>query len=393
MISAMTTRRMTVAIGFTQTLAWATTFYVPATMVGVASADLGVSPTVLLGGFSLALLVTGLMSPWVGRRIDRLGGRGVLAMSSVVTALGLCLMAAVPHAVGWYAAWVLVGVGMAMGLYDAAFGTVGRLLGAGAKPSIVGVTLMAGFASTIGWPAGTWLAAHVGWRVALGGYALLHVLVLLPIILIFVPTAEPVELVEKRDVAAAAPVAPRAFFLLATYFTLRAAINAVVMVHALTILGGMGFGAAAAVWAATLIGPAQVGSRILDWFFGRGLDPMVTGVVSAVLLPAAVVALLAGLPAAAFTLLYGLSNGILTINRGTLPLHVFGPEGYAALIGRLALPALLASAVAPTLVAPMIAAWPMPWVIAAVGAVSLLATGCLLALAFVTKIRIDVFRA
>jgi hypothetical protein len=393
MISAMTTRRMTVAIGFTQTLAWATTFYVPATMVGVASADLGVSPTILLGGFSLALLVTGLLSPWVGRRIDRLGGRGVLAMSSVVTALGLCLMAAVPHVVGWYAAWVLVGVGMAMGLYDAAFGTVGRLLGAGAKPSIVGVTLMAGFASTIGWPAGTWLAAHVGWRVALGGYALLHVLVLLPIILIFVPTAEPVELVEKRDVAAAAPVAPRAFFLLATYFTLRAAINAVVMVHALTILGGMGFSAAAAVWAATLIGPAQVGSRVIDWFFGRDLNPMVTGVVSAVLVPVAVVALLVGLPAAAFTLLYGLSNGILTISRGTLPLHVFGPEGYAARIGRLAMPALLASAVAPTLVAPMIAAWPMPWVIAAVGAVSLLATGCLLALAFVTKIRNDVFRA
>lgn len=389
----MTTRRMTVAIGFTQTLAWATTFYVPATMVGVASADLGVSPTILLGGFSLALLVTGLLSPWVGRRIDRLGGRGVLAMSSVVTALGLCLMAAVPHVVGWYAAWVLVGVGMAMGLYDAAFGTVGRLLGAGAKPSIVGVTLMAGFASTIGWPAGTWLAAHVGWRVALGGYALLHVLVLLPIILIFVPTAEPVELVEKRDVAAAAPVAPRAFFLLATYFTLRAAINAVVMVHALTILGGMGFSAAAAVWAATLIGPAQVGSRVIDWFFGRDLNPMVTGVVSAVLVPVAVVALLVGLPAAAFTLLYGLSNGILTISRGTLPLHVFGPEGYAARIGRLAMPALLASAVAPTLVAPMIAAWPMPWVIAAVGAVSLLATGCLLALAFVTKIRNDVFRA
>ena len=381
MISAQNTRRMTVAIGFTQTLAWATTFYVPATMVGPASADLGVSSTILLGGFSLALLVTGLMSPWVGRRIDRVGGRGVLAISTVVTASGLFVMAAVPHVIAWYAAWMVVGVGMAMGLYDAAFGTIGRLMGAEARPYIVGVTLMAGFASTIGWPMGVWLAAHVGWRVALGGYAVLQVAVLLPIILIFVPTAAPAEPATSRTMSSGREPAPRAFLLLAAYFTLRSGINAVVMVHALTLLGGMGFGAAAAVGAATLIGPAQVGSRVIDWFFGRGLNPMVTGVVSAVLLPVATVALLVGLPAAAFTLLYGLSNGILTIGRGTLPLHLFGPEGYAARIGRLALPALLASAVAPTLVAPMIEAWPMSWVIALLGGVSLLALGCLMALA------------
>ncbi len=375
---------MTVAIGFTQTLAWATTFYVPATMVGPAAVDLGVSSTVLIGGFSLALLVTGLMSPLVGRRIDRVGGRGVLALSTVVTACGLLLMAAVPHVVAWYAAWMVVGVGMAMGLYDAAFGTVGRLMGASARGCIVGVTLMAGFASTIGWPAGTWLALHVGWRAAVCGYAVLQVGVLLPVILMFVPVAEPAAPVAKTD-GPATESAPRAFLLLATYFTLRSAINAVIMVHALTILGGMGSGAAAAVGAAALIGPAQVGSRVVDWFFGRGLNPMVTGVVSAVLLPVAAAALLAGLPAAAFTVLYGLSNGILTISRGTLPLYVFGPAGYATRIGRLALPALLASAVAPTLVASMMAAWPMAWVIAVVEVISVLALLCLIVLSVVTK--------
>lgn len=379
---------MTVAIGFTQTLAWATTFYIPATMVGPAAVDLGVSSTVLLGGFSLALLMTGLMSPWVGRRIDRFGGRGVLALSTVVTACGLWLMAAVPHVIAWYVAWTVMGVGMAMGLYDAAFGTVGRLLGARARPSIVGVTLMAGFASTIGWPAGTWLSAHVGWRAALGGYGVLQVLVLLPIILVFVPVAEPAESA-AANAEAVTTAAPRAFLLLATYFTLRAFVNAVVMVHALTILGGMGVGAAAAVGAAALIGPAQVGSRVVDWFFGRGLNPMVTGVMSAILLPAAVLALLSGLPAAVFTLLYGLSNGILTISRGTLPLYVFGPQGYATRIGNLALPALLASALAPTLVAPMMAVWPMSWVIALVGAISVLAMICLFALSAVTKERPD----
>ena len=373
-------QRMTIAIGFTQTMAWATTFYVPATMVGPASVEIGASPTALLGGFSMALLVTGLMSPWVGRRIDRLGGRGVLAISTVVTASGLALMAAVPSLIAWYAAWMLMGVGMAMGLYDAAFGTIGRLLGAEARPSIVGVTMMAGFASTIGWPAGTYLAAHIGWRWTLALYAGVQLCLLLPIILAFVPRPQPVALTSvKREHSGNAP-APRAFLFLAAYFTLRSGINAVIMVHALTLLGGMGFSAAAAIGAATLIGPAQVGSRIIDWFFGRGLNPMVMGVISAILLPVAVVALLVGLPAAVFTLIYGLSNGILTISRGTLPLHVFGPEGYAARIGRLALPALLASAVAPTVVSPLMEAWPTSWVIALMGGFSLLASACLLGL-------------
>jgi hypothetical protein len=374
------TQRMTVAIGFTQTLAWATTFYVPATMVGPASIEIGASPTLLLGGFSMALLVTGLLSPWVGRRIDRLGGRGVLAMSTVVTASGLLLMAAFPGLVMWYAAWMLMGVGMAMGLYDAAFGTIGRLLGAEARPSIVGVTLMAGFASTIGWPAGTYLAAHIGWRWTIVAYACVQVFLLLPIILTFVPRAPLVVPEAPKIVDGARAPAPRAFFFLAAYFTLRSGINAVIMVHALTLLGGMGFSAAAAVGAATLIGPAQVGSRVIDWFFGRGLNPMVTGVLSAILLPVAVVALLSGLPAMAFTLIYGLSNGILTISRGTLPMHVFGPAGYAARIGKLALPALLASAVAPTVVSPLMEAWPTSWVIALLGGFSLLACACLLGL-------------
>eukprot|EP01037_Dinobryon_pediforme_P012904 gene12904-13005_t len=378
MVSATT--RMTVAIGFTQTLAWATTFYVPATMVGPAAVELGVSPTVLLGGFSLALLVTGLLSPWVGRRIDRIGGRGMLATATVVTACGLCLMASIPSVIAWYVAWMIMGVGMAMGLYDAAFGTIGRLLGSEARPSIVGVTLLAGFASSVGWPAGTYLAAHIGWRAAVGCYAAVQILVLLPIILIFVPRAGPLVKAAARVVSDADAPAPRAFLFLAIYFTLRAGINSVVMVHALTLLDGMGFTAAVAVGAATLIGPAQVGSRVVDWFFGRGLNPMVTGVVSAVLLPVALVALLGGMPAVVFTLLYGLSNGILTISRGTLPLHVFGPEGYAARVGRLAMPAMLASAVTPTLISPLIEAWSAAWVVGLMGGVSLLALGCLLAL-------------
>ncbi len=374
------TRRLTIAIGFTQTIAWATTYYIPATMAGAAAAEFGASRALMLGGFSLALLVTGLISPWVGRRIDRLGGRGVMAMSTLITAAGLTLMATGHSIPLWYLAWMITGVGMAMGLYDAAFGTLGRLLGNEARPAIVGVTLMAGFASTVGWPLGTYLVGHFGWREAVAAYAVIQLLIILPIVLIWVPPpgpALPPPPPKSGDVLGAAP---RAFTWMAAHFMLRQAISSVISVHALVLLAGMGFGTAESVAAAALIGPAQVGSRLIDWFFGRKLNPMVAALASSMLLPASMLVLGAGLPAFVFTLIYGISNGIFTINRGTLPLYVFGPSGYAAMVGRLAMPSMIAASLAPTLIAPLISAWPANWVLSLLAALGMVALGCLLRL-------------
>lgn len=370
-------QRLGLALGVTQTLAWATTYYIPATMVGAASREFGVTPSVLLGGFTAALLVAGVCSPLVGRRIERVGGRGVMAASTPVTALGLAGLAATPNLAGWYAAWMVIGVGMAMGLYDASFATIGRLLGTGARPAIVGVTLLGGFASSIGWPTGVWLVGQFGWRAAVASYAVLHLAVILPVTWFCVPRAGPAVVAPKvaHDVPAGPP--PRAFHLMAAYFTLRAAITAVISVHALTILAGLGATAAQAVTAAAMIGPAQVGARLLDWRFARGLSPLAAGLVGAVLLPAGFAALLGGFPALVFAGLYGMSNGLLTITRGTLPLHVFGAAGYATRIGRIALPSMIAQAAAPTLLAPLVVAWPAWDMAALLAGAGLVALACL----------------
>jgi predicted MFS family arabinose efflux permease len=372
-------RRLTLALGVTQTLAWASTFYVPATMIGAASAEFGVSRTVLLGGFSLALLVCGLCSPMVGRRIDRSGGRGVMAVSALVTAAGLATLSASTALWTWYGAWMVIGAGMALGLYDAAFATAGRLLGAQARPAIVGITLMAGFASSLGWPAGTWLVAHYGWRVSVACYVALQLLVILPVILIFVPRAGPAVAVPATEQTGEVPKAG-VFLLMAAYFTLRQGISAVISVHALVLMTGLGASAGAAVWAATLIGPAQVFSRVLDWRFGRGFNPMVAAVTGTVLLPLGFLSLLAGWPFALFGLLYGMSNGILTITRGTLPLHVFGPKGFGGRLGRIALPSMIASAVTPTLLSPLIETVPAWQVVALLGSAGLVSLGLIVGL-------------
>jgi MFS family permease len=375
-------RRLSLVLGFTQTLAWATTFYIPAVIIGAAATTLGESPTVLLGGFSWSLLIAGLASPRVGRRIDQVGGRGVLAIGTMVMAFGLVVMAAAPNLPGWYIAWTIIGVGMALGLYDAAFATIGRLLGPSSRPAIVGVTLMAGFASTVGWPMGVGLVQLLGWRTTALSYAAMQLAINLPLLLWLIPTVQP-----QLAVPAAASVKPAApargyvaFVLLAVFFSARAAISAVISVHVLLLLQGIGLTAAVAVGVAATIGPSQVAGRVLEWVFARHIDPLTGSWMGAALLPLGVVGLVAGGPAIGFAVAYGMSNGILTISRGTLPMHLFGAQGYATRLGKLALPPLLAQAIAPTLFTPFVLSRPATEVLAWIGIASGVALLCLLPL-------------
>lgn len=168
--------------------------------------------------------------------------------------------------------------------------------------------------------------------------------------------------------------------MLACFLVLRSAISAVVFVHLLTLLRGLGLGPTAAVATASIIGPCQVGARLIDWMFGRGLDPLNGARIGAALLPLGAVGMLAGLPAWCFAAAYGLSNGILTISRGVLPLYLFGPRGYATLLGRLALPQLLMQAMMPTLAAPLGPALPAAWIVGAFAALSAIALLCIVLL-------------
>jgi MFS family permease len=377
-------RRLSLVLGVTQTLAWATTFYTPAVIIGAAAESLGRSPTLLLGGFSWSLLVAGLTSPRVGRWIDQAGGRGALAVGTIVMAIGLVILAAFPTLPGWYIAWTIIGVGMALGLYDAAFATIGRLLGTGARPAIVGVTLMAGFASTVGWPMGVALVHLYGWRVTALSYAGMQLAINLPLILLMVPTpAAPHASGFAADIEESTPRRGyAAFVLLAIFFSVRAGISAVTSVHVLLLLQGIGLTAAAAVGIAALFGPFQVAGRVLEWVFARHIDPLTGSWIGAALLPLGVLGLLVGGPAFGFAVAYGMSNGILTISRGTLPMHLFGARGYATRLGKLALPPLLAQAIAPTLFTPFVLSRSATEVFAWIGATSAAALLCLLPLRY-----------
>jgi MFS family permease len=359
MLGAMSNHRFRLGavLGINQTLSWGMSFYLPAIVAAPAAETFGQSGFSVLGAFSWALLVTGACAPRVGKWIDHHGGRGALLASIVVIAIGQAVLAVSHGLVVWYLGWTIIGVGMSGGLYDAAFATVGGLLGKEAGPSITGITLVAGFASTVFWTLGAALIGALDWRGLLLTYAGLMLLVNLPMVWLLVPPAPP----RAREFAGDGTVARsradrQAMVLLGAFFALRWFITSAIAVHVLGLLQGIGLSGAEAVGIAALIGPGQVAGRVLEYAIGPRVGLLIKARIAALLFPAGAALLLLGGPfaAAGFALLYGMSNGVMTINRGTLPLALFGPEGYARMLGWLAVPVLLAQATAPTLTAPLV---------------------------------------
>src|SRR5215831_20933414 len=150
-------------LGVTQILSWGTIFYTPVLIVPLIAADRGWSISFAMGGFSVGLLIAGLVAPYVGHLIDRFGGHVVMTIGSLIAALGLFLIARASNPVAYYAVWMLLGVAMAANLYDSAFATLGRIFGVGARRPITALTLAGGLASTVSWPATHMLIEHVGW--------------------------------------------------------------------------------------------------------------------------------------------------------------------------------------------------------------------------------------
>ena len=342
--------RATTVLGIGLVFAWGTTYYLLSILAKPIAADTGWPLPWIISGLTLASLVTALVSVAVGRAIERRGGRPVFALGTILHALGLGLLAVAPDLTVYFAAWAVLGVAMAATLYDAAFSTLGRLLGETARSAIATVTLWGGFASTICWPISAALVEAVGWRGTCAAYAALLIVVVLPLHVFGLPREREREIdaPKRTDDDARAPRRPLVVLLLAAIVTAGSAISAAWAVHIIAILEAGSIGLAAAVALGALIGPAQVAGRIVEMAIGARLHPIWTLAASVVLVGAGQVLLLVDVPIAALALIaFGAGNGIFSIARGTVPLALFGPEGYAVLMGRLAAPAMFAQALAP----------------------------------------------
>jgi MFS family permease len=207
------------ALGATQTVAWASSYYMPAILGAPIARALHLPTSIFFGLFSGALLLSAVVGPSVGRLIDRHGGRDLLAASNLVIAAGLLILAAAHSIAGLVIAWTVLGVGIGMGLYDPAFATLTRLYGRDARSSITGITLIAGFASTIGWPLSALFLDEFGWRAACLVWAGLNMLLAAPVNWLAIPRhGVPAALPQATTETAAAPPPRAAMPILAFFF-------------------------------------------------------------------------------------------------------------------------------------------------------------------------------
>jgi MFS family permease len=351
------TRVVVTALGIAQILGWGSSFYFPAVLAEPIVADTGWSLGWVIAGVSIGLLVAGLIAPRVGSIIDRHGGRPVLAASSVLYAIGLASIGLAPNLPTYLTAWLVLGMGMGTGLYDAVFAALGKLYGTEARKPITNLTLFGGFAGTVCWPLSAFLAETVGWRGACFVYAALHLVVALPLQMAVMPKLSSLPAPHARaDLPAGGPKESDTrsrdvwtFALLALVLTISAGIGSIVVVHLLIFLQAGGASFSEAVTVGMLFGPAQVGARALERIFGERYHPIWTMIASCAAMAAGLALLITGvgIPALA-VMIYAGGYGIMWIARGTLPLALYGPAHYAALMGRLAFPSLIVQALAPS---------------------------------------------
>jgi Major Facilitator Superfamily len=349
--------RALAALSVTQIIAWGTLFY-GITLIGPRiMAETGWSKTLIYGGFSLAMLSSGLVAPRVGAWIDRRGGAGLMATGSMVGGLGYVVLGLATSPWQLYLGFAVIGLGMAGSLYDPAFASLARIAGGKARTAITLLTLGGGLASTVFWPLGLWLLSGTDWRGLCFIYAALNGVICASIHALGLRGKPKAALPDGPGKAApergSAPEALRAriIVLLAVVFMLHGLVSNGMSVHIVTLLGALGLSEAQAVTVGTLIGPSQSAGRLIELMLGGGYPVMRLGYVATGTLPLAYAMLaVAGAFMAGiflFAVLYGISNGLVTIARGVITLGLLGRENYGRTLGAIAAPTLAAKSMAP----------------------------------------------
>ena len=373
-------------LGVTQILAWGTIFYTPVLIVPLIAAERGFSITFAMGGLSAGLLAGGFISPAIGSMIDRHGGHRVMPFGSLAGAIGLVALTYASNPITYYAAWIVLGAAMAASLYDPAFATLGRIFGASARQPITVLTLAGGFASTVSWPATYVLLKSLGWQGTYLVYAALLALVAAPLHAFALPRTRADTTLRHVEGAPPPPTthAPTGaiFLLVVAAFSTYAFIPSGLSAHLLAIFQRAGIDAGTVVIIGSLFGPSQVAARLCEFIFARNVHPLAIARFAVALLALSFATLwtfgFSTPVAVVFAIMFGVANGLITIARGAVPLALFGATGYGRIVGRIAGPSLIVTAVAPVVLAFVIERASDPVALAVAAAFAVISLICFL---------------
>jgi MFS family permease len=362
-------RRSTIicGLGLTQVIGYGTLYYSFPILAPEMAKDFNWPQEWVFGVFSGSLLLGGFAAPSIGRWIDSYGAGRMMSLGSVIAALALTLCGFAPERVTFTVGMVAIEMASAFVLYNAAFALLVQVTPHTAQRSITHLTLIGGFASTLFWPITSQLHDHLTWREVYLVFAGINLFVCLPIHLWL---ASMMKAGTLRDASAPASRIPavagsisiedrkKTFLMMAVGFALQGFVLSALLIHMVPLLTAVGMGASA-VLVGTVFGPSQVLSRFINMLFGKGLSPLILVVISAALLVVGLSVLLTTAPwisgGIAFAILFGLGSGLTSIVQGSLPLHLFGSDGYGAMLGRISAVRLVASALAPFLFSFLIA--------------------------------------
>jgi len=351
------------ALGITQITAWGTSYYCLGVLAKPIVAETGWALSTVFLGFSVALLVMGFISTWVGRLIDRIGARAVMSIGTIIVSAGLAALSQVQDPTSYLAVWAVLGIGMRCCLYDAAFAALVQVTPTRGRTAISYLTLYGAYASTVFWVIGHYLNEAYGWRETLIIFAAMNLVICLPLNWIGLARRDPPDYTATTATNATTPEGPAlegrlrviGIGLFALIMSLNFFVFGVISIQLVPLLESAGLAGATAVWVASLKGHGQFAGRVVEIFFGRNLKAMTIARIAIAVVPASLVLLLLARGdlwlLVAFTLLLGASQGVITIVRGAVPLALFGTAGYGAVLGLIATPILLVNAFSPSVFA------------------------------------------
>jgi len=345
-----TDQRTVIQIGSAQVISWGSSFYLPAIIAAPVAAELNLGVNGFFTAFTAALLVSALFGPRIGRLVDRHGGSRVMPFGSLSLAIGLVVLAVSQNDIMVLIAWIFIGLGMTASLYDASFASVVRIMGQRAVKAISGITLFAGFASTISWPLTTLLVDSYGWRVAVLVWALANLVIAMPLNALIPkikvrpkPVRQPRKLLRK-------PMLPEGLILLFIFmFALQSFTINAIGTSLPILLSELGSPQNLTLLVAMSLGPVQVAARLAQLTLAKYLTPLRVGAISLIAHPVAALLLwFVGLDAVwLFVLLHGIAAGLSPYMRGALPILFFGTKGYGARQGYILMLSKLVGAAAP----------------------------------------------
>ena len=352
-------------LALTRIIGWGSTFYSPSVLVGALDREIGLKAEIVFGGITILLVTGALVAPAVGRHLDREGTRRSMCIGAVICALGLVILAAAQGPLSYLASWFVIGIGHALSLANVGNVTIAQLMGDRTRRVIGLMMLVTGLASSVFWPLTAVLMDAFGWRVTLLVFAGMQLVIVLPIYA-SVPrfkSGPPAALLPGAPSAGAegrVPAAARgtAFWLVALAFSASGLVSWGLPLHLITLFQEAGLTQSQAVWIATLSGPATIAARAVDATVGERLPAEKTALLGLLLGPLLCLALpfvpMTVGAAAGFVVLFSAALGVISVARATLPLALFGRNGFATMLGRLTVPQNMTFAAAPLLFAVMV---------------------------------------